>query len=33
VLRVLRATPGRRERAGVEMVLRWIVAEMALLPS
>ena len=25
--------PGRRERAGVETVLRWIVAEMVVLPS
>jgi len=29
----LRAEPARRERAGVETVLRWIVAEMAVRPS
>ena len=31
--RVLRIAPGRRERAGVETVLRWIVAEMVVRPS
>ena len=29
----LRTVPGRRESAGVGTVLRWIVAEMVVLPS
>jgi hypothetical protein len=29
----LRALPGRREIAGAGTVLRWIVAEMVVLPS
>ena len=29
----LRTVPGRREIAGVGTVLRWIVAEMVVLPS
>jgi hypothetical protein len=33
VVRVLRVAPGRRERAGVETGLRWIVAEMVVRPS
>jgi len=28
-----RTPPGRRERAGVETVVRWIVAEMVVRPS
>ena len=31
--RCVRVAPGRRERAGVETVLRWIVAEMVVRPS
>ena len=30
---VLRTVPGRREIAGAGTVLRWIVAEMVVLPS
>ena len=32
-MRALRIPPGRREREGEEMVLRWIVAEMVVRPS
>jgi hypothetical protein len=30
---VLRVAPGRRARIGLDTVLRWIVAEMVVLPS
>jgi hypothetical protein len=30
---VLRVAPGRRARMGLGTVLRWIVAEMVVLPS